>query len=654
MRIDFAFDLGGRAAACQGATSIPYDRRQEQQQRGTMQAAAASCRDSGAAASPHDVAPGAAWSMLPDAVLEIIGQSFCDARQLEGASRVCKGWRKGFASGMVGIELTVHRDSEQWRTRMERLGRLLPGLQRCKAHVGAGVDALPVAIDTLGQQLERMEHLELQLGEGCQIAADSSLEFSHLQRLRSLTLRGGKFTAAAARLLLGGLAVACPVLEELRVLPEALCGLGDEEMPLLVELAGLKRLEFQAYRLTGAGLLKLTALPQLEELSVSGLDCITGLDAPAFRLCPTLHHLALSGDFVPPPDVVARLREVEGLTMSFRSTDQVAGLLRTLSMHLTSSLVKLDMGVVRVMREEALEGITQLARLTDLRLAVTGNSDRPVTLRLEQLAPLSGLRVLHVGKQCAYFPDTRRMGEASVRIPVDAASAEALAAACGRLRSLRLCLGAGDVLAEGLARLSAFSQLESLSVHAEPFSGAAAAVPMSLAWLPPGLTRLELKHVDICDDAEGLLARPPLPALAALHLDVCRLRPAQLAALAAGVPRLASLRLAGVAGLGDEALASLAGLSELSELSVVGPHNRALTQRGLQALAPLLSLRRLEWQSDDLAAYGPILECFTRFTTLRSLALSCTRRTMVLAFGEDYEAAFRASCPYIDLDLRGA
>jgi hypothetical protein len=39
-------------------------------------------------------------------------------------------------------------------------------------------------------------------------------------------------------------------------------------------------------------------------------------------------------------------------------------------------------------------------------------------------------------------------------------------------------------------------------------------------------------------------------------------------------------------------------------------------------LAPLLSLRRLEWQSDDLSASGPILECFTRFTTLRSLVSS--------------------------------
>lgn len=69
-------------------------------------------------------------------------------------------------------------------------------------------------------------------------------------------------------------------------------------------------------------------------------------------------------------------------------------------------------------------------------------------------------QVLHVGKQCAYFPDRRRLGEASVRIPVDAAAAAALAGACSGLRSLRLCLGTADVLPDGLERLSLFSQLE--------------------------------------------------------------------------------------------------------------------------------------------------------------------------------------------------
>lgn len=75
---------------------------------------------------------------------------------------------------------------------------------------------------------------------------------------------------------------------------------------------------------------------------------------------------------------------------------------------------------------------------------------------------------------------------------------------------------------------------------------------------------------------------------------------------------------------------------------------RALTQAGLQSLAPLRNLRSLTWQSDDLASQGPVLEAFTQFTSLRSLALSCTRRTMELVFGPDYSAAFKEAMPYCD------
>lgn len=133
---------------------------------------------------------------------QVIGSSFCDARELEGASLVCKGWRSGFASGVPGIELTVHRDTDQWcamsacapglyafkghigagamspgqcqtalrcslrgssphrtrrRTRIARLRQLLPGLRRCKAHVGAGVESFPGAITALAQELDMME-----------------------------------------------------------------------------------------------------------------------------------------------------------------------------------------------------------------------------------------------------------------------------------------------------------------------------------------------------------------------------------------------------------------------------------------------------------------------------------------------------------------
>ena len=62
----------------------------------------------------------------------------------------------------------------------------------------------------------------------------------------------------------------------------------------------------------------------------------------------------------------------------------------------------------------------------------------------------------------------------------------------------------------------------------------------------------------------------------------------------------------------------------------------------------------LTWQSDDLSSQGPILQVFTVFTSLRSLALSCTRRTMVLAHGDGYAAAFRDACPYVSLSLINA
>jgi hypothetical protein len=64
---------------------------------------------------------------------------------------------------------------------MARLRELLPGLQRCKAYVThAGADSFPVAVSAMGEQLDKMEHLELHLGEGCQITQERSLDFTHL------------------------------------------------------------------------------------------------------------------------------------------------------------------------------------------------------------------------------------------------------------------------------------------------------------------------------------------------------------------------------------------------------------------------------------------------------------------------------------------
>lgn len=85
-----------------------------------------------------------------------------------------------------------------------------------------------------------LQHLNLELSEGFELWLNSADELSELNQLRSLTLSGGTFKPAAAEQLLKGLAVACPHLEELRVLPEARCGLGDQEVPLLGKLTGLK------------------------------------------------------------------------------------------------------------------------------------------------------------------------------------------------------------------------------------------------------------------------------------------------------------------------------------------------------------------------------------------------------------------------------
>jgi len=85
-----------------------------------------------------------------------------------------------------------------------------------------------------------MQHLDLELSEGFEMCLSSGDELSGLSRLRSLTLSGGKFTSEAVERLLQALALACPQLEQLRVLPQATCGLGDNQVSLMCQLQSLK------------------------------------------------------------------------------------------------------------------------------------------------------------------------------------------------------------------------------------------------------------------------------------------------------------------------------------------------------------------------------------------------------------------------------
>lgn len=64
-----------------------------------------------------------------------------------------------------------------------------------------------------------------------------------------------------------------------------------------------------------------------------------------------------------------------------------------------------------------------------------------------------------------------------------------------------------------------------------------------------------------------------------------------------------------------------------------------------------VSHRYLTWQSDDLTALGPVLAAFTSFTTLRSLALSCSKRTLERACGGHGVELFNRVMPYCRMDF---
>jgi len=246
----------------------------------------------------------------------------------------------------------------------------------------------------------------------------------------------------------------------------------------------------------------------------------------------------------------------------------------------------------------------------------------------------------------------------------------ASAAAAGPLPAMSSWLPTGVSLGGGFASGSPPSS--------SSFMHATALVPLDLLDLPPTLASLHLCRVGISTPAAALQALspaappdgagpraadeygaaaaadgaeaasffpPPAPAppastssppgprrlsrLADLDLEQCRLRPAQLAALASAAgPSLRRLRLCGVAGLSDEALLGLAAATGLRELAVEAAGNALVTQRGLLRLGGLplaRPLRRLTWRSDDLSRLGPVLAAYAAFTALRALSLSCTR-----------------------------
>eukprot|EP00879_Flechtneria_rotunda_P024277 GHRR01025729.1.p1 GENE.GHRR01025729.1~~GHRR01025729.1.p1 ORF type:complete len:467 (+),score=150.86 GHRR01025729.1:1156-2556(+) len=415
------------------------------------------------------------WAELPGDILQMIGGMFSSSTHVNCALRVCKSWQKGIPAGVQQLELDMNPALDAWHAKVEQLGQLLPTLSSCKAHVSTAVPKLEFGdkIKQLAGKLHNIQHLSLELSEGFELCLQDGNELADFSNLRSLTLSGGTFAPAAAARLLQGLALACPQLEELHVLPEPTCGLGDDEVPLLGALKRLKVLEFRAYRLSAVGLVSLTGqLPELASLSCHGLDrCLDAATVSCFASRPTLRELHLGCDFELPDSAMQQLRDVAGdLSMKFRWTDKLSGLLRTASLHLQARLVRLDLGCVRLAADPStalMQPLAALTALSDLRMSVYSNNERDamLTLQLSQLTALTNLQVLHLTKQHAYFPEHRRLLEGSISVPLSAASAAQLAAGCKRLRALRLCLGSSDVTAEGLAELRHFS---SLHRHVQP------------------------------------------------------------------------------------------------------------------------------------------------------------------------------------------
>lgn len=455
---------------------------------------------------------------MPADLLQCIGGMIGPTpSNVNSASLVCKAWKQGIPAGVQTLELDVHPSEAAWAAKCQQLAALTPSLSSCKAYVSTAVPKLEFGgkIEQLARQLKHIEHLNLQLSEGFELWLDSSSGhecFAGFSRLRSLTLSGGSFTQAAAQRLLQGLVMAIPQLEELHVLPEACCGLGDDEVTLLSQLQRLKVLEFRAYHLTAGGLTRLTGqLPQLASLSCHGLDtCLDAATASCFAACPSLRELHLGMDYELPESAMQQLRDVAGdVSMRFRWTDKLTGLLRTARFYLHARLVRLDLGCVRLAHDPStllMEPLASLTALSDLRMSVYSNGDSTLTLQLSELCALSNLQVLHLTKQHAYFPEQRRMAESSIAVPLSAEAAARLAAGCRKLRALRLCLGGSDVTAEGLAELRQFSSLRSLSVNAEPFGSPPQPVALDLLQLPRGLTQLELRNVDITTSPAAFVA----------------------------------------------------------------------------------------------------------------------------------------------------
>lgn len=114
---------------------------------------------------------------------------------------------------------------------------------------------------------------------------------------------------------------------------------------------------------------------------------------------------------------------------------------------------------------------------------------------------------------------------------------------------------------------------------------------------------LWLAAVDACRSLVcALLLSKQLPAYTSNGVLVKCLQ-----ALSLNLPHLQQLRLAHVAGVSDEGIVALSCITSLLELTVLGPHNKALSQNSLAALAPIRGLRWVTYGSSYQFSHNTVL-----------------------------------------------
>ena len=323
-----------------------------------------------------DLLKGDSISLVVETVDEIFEVDF--AGELPGGS-----------FQIVGAVYYVDRDIN-----LQRLSEL-PNLKSLTFVGGSGVDARPVAELTGLERFSDLESLDLQ---GVSISGTAASQISRLQGLNSLSIVDCEIAADATRRILAELkALRDLVLNELSI--------GDADVGALAGLKQLEYLDLANTRITSRVLEHLVDLPQLTQLTLTGVEIRGGLDVlPKLTAVQALHLDAtnLRDSDIPAVTSIPQLRFID-VSHTKLTTDGVRTLARASKledlwlMGVPTQLAAADIGALSQLRslnlhnsdinDEGLESLYQLRNLNELYLGETPTTKAAIDrlkLRLPQ------------------------------------------------------------------------------------------------------------------------------------------------------------------------------------------------------------------------------------------------------------------------------